>query len=81
MAEPRQEIHGLSHVIKMAMIADDNPGQQVTVTDDGSYVRLTMSTSSYPARLTPDEAIYLANKLTNSAKKADVVKKTEGVHG
>lgn len=80
MAEPLQEIHGLARVIKCAIVDDTRHGQDVTVTDDGRYVRLELSTSSYPARLTVKEARYLAQRLMQSASRVDQTE-TEDAEG
>ena len=66
-----REIHGLAGVTKCAMIDDTAEGQQVAVTDDFSYVRLALSTSSYPARLTPEQARYIAACLNESADRVE----------
>lgn len=69
MTKAMQEIHGLSRVTKVAMRDDTETGQAITVTDDGDHVRISMSTASYPAKLTPVEARWFAQQLIQSAKR------------
>lgn len=79
MAEPLQEIHGLARVTRCALMDDEVEGQSVTVTDDGGHVRLALSTSSYPAKLTVEEALYLGRELIKAARRAE--EKAEVVGG
>lgn len=45
--------------------------QDVTVTDNGSLVRLTLSGNSYPADLTPEEARHIADALLDAAARSE----------
>lgn len=68
-------IVGCARVRKVAAVTDDNPGQSVTVTDAGQYVKLSISTSSFPAELTPEEARHIANAMTAAADTAEKFKR------
>lgn len=63
-----KEIHGLAGVVRVAML-NSNDHQQVKVTDGDRLVLLALSTSSFPAGLTPDEAEFLARQLVDSARR------------
>lgn len=67
-------IRGLAEVRKVSV--GDGDTQSVTVRDAGRFVRLALSTSSFPADLTPDEAHEIANQLSLAAKRAEAISKT-----
>lgn len=74
MMEDRErirEIAGIANARRVTAAVADNGIQQVTVTDGGSEVRIALSTSSYPAGLTPAHARKLALQLINSAKRIE----------
>lgn len=65
MAELRNQIHGLTRVRKIAM--GDGAFLNVQVVDGEGCVHLCLSTSAFPAGLTPDEARQVAADLVKSA--------------
>ena len=73
--EPRtlkiREIHGLSGVTKCALKDDTRIGQDLRITDADGMVELVLSTSSYPAKLTPEQARYIALRLTEAADRVE----------
>ena len=64
-----KQVHGISDAEKVAMVANAGT-QSVLVSDDGDGVLLTLSTSSYPARLTPQQAREIASLLADAANRA-----------
>lgn len=66
-----REKHGIAGARKIATNSDDT--QAVVVTDGIGEVRLSLSTSLFPAGLTPDEANFIARQLMASAKRARAV--------
>ncbi len=50
-----------------------SPLNSVTVLEAGRFVQLKLSTSSYPAEITPEEARYIAIALFAAAAKADKI--------
>lgn len=63
------EIHGLAGVQKIAVGTGDV--QTVEVRDGRITVWLMLSTSTYPAALTPEEARYIAAQLVASADRVE----------
>ncbi len=66
-----RQIHGLAGVTKAEIVRDEVIGQDVKVTDDDGLVSLAISTSSYPALLTPEQARYIGRQLFDAADRAD----------
>lgn len=64
------EVHGVLRATKLST-GGYGGSQQVTVAQDGDYVRLSMDTSSFPAGLTPDEARHLARALHRLARRVE----------
>jgi hypothetical protein len=58
-------VRGVRGVEKVAMAHGDT--QQVRVEEDDGAVLLVLSACSYPARLTPEEARYIAEALKRAA--------------
>lgn len=71
-----REIHGIADAKRAAIVSDDL--QTCTVEDavDGN-IKLRLSTSNYPALLTPDQAEYIARLLLSAAKRARANGKSE----
>jgi hypothetical protein len=63
-----RQVHGLAGVKQATLANSDDQIQSVLVTDgeDGS-VRLSLSTSSYPAILSPEDARWISEQLIASA--------------
>lgn len=66
-----RQIHGLAGVTKGAMLDDTTSGQDIRVQDDGDYIWLSLSTSSFPAKLTAEQARYIAARLNEAADRAN----------
>jgi hypothetical protein len=62
-----REVHGVAYAHKVTMSEAESETQNVLVTDDGTGIRLTLTACSYPARLTPEEARFIAQALTEAA--------------
>ena len=68
-----KETHGLARVGKVTM-GGGGDTQTVMVTDGpNGLVYLSLSTSDYPASLTPEEARFLAGQLVASAGRVEVL--------
>ncbi len=65
-----KQIHGVAQVKKATMMNSDAT-QDVFVTDAGLHVALALSSSSYAARLTPEEARFIATSLNEAADRAE----------
>jgi hypothetical protein len=64
-----REIHGVAGVHKLAAFSGDI--QSVRVEDGSDHVRLSLSTSSFPAGLSPVEARFVAAALIASAERVE----------
>lgn len=65
-----REIHGIDNARRVASATImESDVQEVTVTDGRSEVWLALSTSSFPAGLTPEQADTIANQLRASARR------------
>lgn len=64
-----RRIVGAAGVKKVTVMMGDV--QNVTVTDSGSFVRLSLSANSFPAELTPEEARHISGALSDAANRAE----------
>lgn len=64
-----KEIHGVADARKVVMVKSEIV-QDVTVEDGDGEILLSMSTSSYPAGLTPEHAEFVAKLLISAARRA-----------
>ncbi len=63
-----REKHGIANARKVSCASVENSDvQAVVVTDGHGEVLLSLATSNFPAALTPDQAIMLADQLRASA--------------
>lgn len=61
---------GIANARKVSVVSvKDSDTQSVNVTDGFGEVLLSLSTSSFPAALTPDQATMLASQLRASAER------------
>ncbi len=68
-----REVNGIANARKVSMASvNDSDIQCVVVTDLAGEVQLSLSTSSYPAALTPSQARKVARELVESAKRVEV---------
>jgi hypothetical protein len=67
MSKQMRERHGIADAEKTAMYSEDL--QSVVVTDGDGRIELSLGASSYPAGLTPDQAIFIAKQLVAAAKR------------
>lgn len=63
-----KEIHGIADARKVTMMKSDVV-QDVTVEDGDGEVLLGLTTSSYPAGLSPERAEFIAKLLVAAAKR------------
>lgn len=66
-----KHVTGCDNVIKIAVSEGDT--QRVQVVDGDGIVRLSLSSCSYPAGLTPEEARHVAKCLYDSATRVEAV--------
>jgi len=67
MRDDCNEIHGMNNAKRLGGMGYHD-AQDITICADGTWVQLAMSTSNYPAGMTPDQARYLARKLYRVAR-------------
>lgn len=66
-----RECHGLEDVVQIAM--SEGGKQRLQVRDGVGRVELSLSTSSYPAGMTPDQARFIAAQLLASAERVEKI--------
>lgn len=70
MSDKIREIHGVADCTKVSVGMSDH--HEVTVTDHGDLVWLSIGGMTYPAGLTPEQADMIARQLTASAKRVRI---------
>lgn len=64
-----REIHGLTHIRKVAAMSGDH--QDVQIVDGPDSVMLRLTANSFPAQLTPDEARFIGTELLRAADRVE----------
>jgi hypothetical protein len=62
-----RERHGIPNARKIAVSSTDK--QSVHVTDADGEVHLSLGSSSYPAGMTPEQAVFIADQLRAAAER------------